>query len=282
MATSTGLEGKVVVVTGASRAGGIGRAICRKFADAGASVVVSDLGSRAKVDGHFAAPAESELELAVKEIEASGGTAVGISCDVSDGDDVVALVAATVERFGRLDVFVNNAGIAIESVPLIDVSTAGFRKTLDVNLTGTFHGIRAAARQMIEQGDGGRIVNTASQAGKTGWPMLSAYSSSKFGVIGLTQVAARELGKHGITVNAVCPGTVDTELNNGPDGSWQMYAREYGITPEQVRENTIAEIPLGRLQTPDDVADLVFFLASDGGKYITGEAVNTTGGQEMH
>lgn len=279
---ASGLDGKVVVVTGSSRPGGIGRAICRRFAAAGASVVVSDLGSRARPDGHFSPPEAAELDSAVTEIEELGGSAIAVSCDVTDGDDVAALVATAVERFGRLDVFVNNAGIAIESIPLVDVSSAGFRKTLDVNLTGTFHGIKEAARQMIVQGGGGRIINTASQAGKTGWPMLSAYSSSKFGVVGLTQVAAKELGKHGITVNAVCPGTVDTELNSGPDGSFQMYAREHGIAPEQVRENTIAQIPLGRLQTPDDVADLVTFLASDGGRYITGAAVNTTGGQEMH
>jgi NAD(P)-dependent dehydrogenase (short-subunit alcohol dehydrogenase family) len=277
-----GLDGKVVVVTGASRAGGIGRAICRQFAEAGAHVVVSDLGARARPDGHFEAPEATELEACVAEIEAAGGQAIGVSCDVSDGDDVAALVEAAVQRFGRLDVFVNNAGIAIESVPLVEVSSAGFRKTQEVNLLGTFHGIKMAARQMISQGGGGRIINTASQAGKSGWPMLSAYSSSKFGVIGLTQVAAKELGKHDITVNAVCPGTVDTELNNGPDGSWQMYAREYGITPEEVKERTLADIPLGRLQTPADVADLVTFLASDAGGYITGEAINTTGGQEMH
>ncbi|WP_169988506.1 SDR family NAD(P)-dependent oxidoreductase [Microbispora sp. H10836] len=276
------LNDKVAVVTGASRPGGIGRAICRQLAAAGAVVVVSDLGPRATGDGPFQAPAAGELDGAVAEIEAAGGRAIAVPCDVTDPGDVDALVEAAVSKFGRLDIFVNNAGIAIESVELVEVSTPGFRKTLDVNLIGTFHGIRAAARQMIRQGAGGRIINTASQAGKSGWPMLSAYSASKFGVIGLTQVAAKELGRHGITVNAVCPGTVDTELSNSPDGIWQMYARMYGTTPEQVRQDTIAQIPLGRLQTPDDVADLVAFLASEAGGYITGEAINTTGGQEMH
>lgn len=281
-ADRSSLKEKVAVVTGASRQGGIGRAICRRLGALGAMVVVSDLGRHATGDGPFQAPPASELDGAVSEIEAAGGRAIAVACDVTDPDDVDALVDAAVSKFGRLDIFVNNAGIAIESVELVDVSTPGFRKTLDVNLTGTFHGIRAAARQMIRQGGGGRIINTASQAGKTGWPMLSAYSASKFGVIGLTQVAARELGKHGITVNSVCPGTVDTELSNSPDGIWQMQARMYGTTPEQIRQETIAQIPLGRLQTPDDVADLVAFLASEAGGYITGEAINTTGGQEMH
>ena len=245
--------------------------------------MISDSGPRATGGGPFQAPPASELDGAVAEIEAAGGRAIAVPCDVTDPDDVDARVGTAVSGFGRLDIFVNNAGIAIESVELVEVSTAGFRKTLDVNLTGTFHGIRSAARQMIQQGGGGRIINTASQAGKTGWPLLSAYSASKFGVIGLTQVAAKELGKHGITVNAVCcPGTVDTELSNSPDGIWQMYARMYGTTPEQVRRETIAQIPLGRLQTPDDVADLVVFLASDAGGYITDEAINTTGGQETH
>lgn len=277
-----GVAGKVAVVTGASRPGGIGRAICGQLAAAGAHVVVSDLGPRASQDDGFAAPPPGDLAGAVEAITAAGGSAVAVPCDVTDADDVDALVQAAVEQFGRLHVFVNNAGIAVESVELVELSSAGFRRTLDVNLTGTFHGVRAAARQMIAQGGGGRILNTASQAGKTGWPMLSAYSSSKFGVIGLTQVAAQELGRHGITVNAVCPGTVDTELSNSRDGVWQMYARRNGTTPDAVRADMISRIPLGRLQTPDDVADLVTFLASDAARYITGQAINTTGGQEMH
>lgn len=282
MAHVAGVTGKVAVITGASRAGGIGRAISRRLAAAGAHVMVSDLGSRAAPETGFGPPPESEIEAAVSEIVAAGGSAAGTSCDVSDGDDVEALITATVERFGRLDIFVNNAGIAIESGPLVDVTSAGFRKTLDVNLLGCFHGIRSAARRMIAQGTGGRIINTASQAGKTGWPMLSAYSSSKFGVVGLTQVAGRELGEHGITVNSVCPGVVDTELNSGPDGSFQTFARQRGVSVEQVREEIVAQVPLGRLQSPDDVADLVLFLASDAGGYITGCAISTTGGMEVH
>lgn len=276
------LAGKVAVVTGAAREGGIGRAICRLLLAEGASVVVSDVGVRGSALPGYEPAGPTALEEAVADLGAGGATVSAMECDVTQPDDVSGLVAEAVARYGKLDIFVNNAGIATESVEMVDVSYPGFCRTIDVNLTGTFLGIQAAARQLIAQGHGGRIINTASQAGKTGWPLLSAYSASKFGVIGLTQVAAKELGRHGITVNSVCPGTVDTPLSNSEDGVWNMYARFNNTTPEQVRADMIAQIPLGRLQTPEDVADLVLFLASDSGRYITGQAINTTGGQEVH
>ena len=276
------LAGRVAVVTGAAREGGIGRAICRLLLAEGASVVVSDVGTRGQPLPGYVPAGPSALDEAVADLGSTGATVTAMECDVTQPEDVARLVAETVARYGKLDIFVNNAGIATESVELVDVSYAGFCRTIDVNLTGTFLGIQAAARQLIAQGHGGRIINTASQAGKTGWPLLSAYSASKFGVVGLTQVAAKELGRHGITVNSVCPGTVDTPLSNSADGVWNMYARFNNTTPEQVRADMIAQIPLGRLQSPEDVADLVLFLASDAGRYITGQAINTTGGQEVH
>jgi NAD(P)-dependent dehydrogenase (short-subunit alcohol dehydrogenase family) len=278
----TSLTDKVAVVTGSSRAGGIGRAICHALGREGCKVVVSDVGRPLSLVPDYPVAATEALDEAVEELHADGVDAIGVQCDVTNPDEVSALVGAAVEHFGRLDIFVNNAGIATESVELIHVSERGFTQTIDVNLKGTFLGMQAAARQLIAQGGGGRIINIASQAGKTGWPLLSAYSASKFGVLGLTQVAAKELGRHGITVNAVCPGTVNTPLNDTNDGIWSMYARYFGITADAVRAATLDQIPIGRFQEPEDVADLVVFLASAQGGYITGAAINTTGGQEMH
>lgn len=275
------LSGRVAIVTGSSRPGGIGLAICVRLAELGAAVVVCDIGPAQTADSAVPATTPAIAD-AVRQLEDLGAQALGVICDVTRPADVRDLVEATVEKFGQLDIFVNNAGVALATVPIVDVEESELQVTLDVNLKGVFLGTQAAARQMIKQGRGGRIINISSQAGKSGWPHLAAYSATKFGVIGLTQSAAKELGSAGITVNAVCPGTVDTELSNGPNGIWAITARELGITTEQARARMIAEIPLGRLQAPRDVAESVAFLAGDGGAYITGEAINSTGGQEMH
>lgn len=276
------LAGRVAVVTGASRKGSIGRGICLALAEQGASIVVSDVGRPLELNPGYPVASTEELEDTVRELEALGTEAIGVRCDVTKSAEVKALVDAAVQRFGKLDIWVNNAGVAVGSVEITEVEEKDLQLTLDVNLKGVFFGVQAAARQLVAQGGGGRIISIASQAGKTGWPLLSAYSASKFGVIGLTQSAAKELGRFGITVNAVCPGTVDTALLSSKDGAWEMNARRYGITPAEVKEQTLKEIPLGRLQTPRDVANAVCFLASDAADYITGEALNSTGGQEMH
>jgi NAD(P)-dependent dehydrogenase (short-subunit alcohol dehydrogenase family) len=276
------LNGRVAIVTGSSRAGGIGRAICIRLAELGAAVVVSDVGPPLPAGSGDSVPSTAAIADAVTELENLGAPAFGMRCDVARPAELRNLVDATIERFGQLDIFVNNAGVALATVPIVDVEESDLQTTLDVNLKGTFLGTQAAARQLIKQGRGGRIINISSQAGKSGWPSLAAYSATKFGIIGLTQSAAKELGGNGITVNAVCPGTVDTELSNSENGIWAITARQLGITTEQARQRVIADIPLGRLQKPRDVADVVAFLAGDGGAYITGEAINTTGGQEMH
>lgn len=276
------LSGRVAIITGSSRAGGIGRAIGIRLAELGATVVISDVGPPLSADPDDPVRTTAAIADAVAEIERLGRPVFGMRCDVTAPDDIRALVNETVRRFGHLDIFVNNAGVALGTVPVVEVSESDLQTTLDVNLKGTFLGTQAAARQMIAQGGGGRIINISSQAGKTGWPSLAAYSATKFGIIGLTQSAAKELGGHQITVNAVCPGTVDTELSNSANGIWAINAQRLGITPDEVRQQVIADIPLGRLQSPRDVAEVVAFLAGDGGAYITGEAVNTTGGQEMH
>jgi NAD(P)-dependent dehydrogenase (short-subunit alcohol dehydrogenase family) len=279
---STGLEGKVVAITGAGRKGGIGRAIAIALAKEGANVAVSDIGRPLEQFEDYQVTERAELEDAANEIRSHGVEAEAIYCDVTKLDEVEALIAGTVERFGRLDVMVNNAGIGLGLVPVVELSEAQWDKNLDVMAKGTFFGIRAAGRQMIAQGGGGRIINIASQAGKTGWPLLGAYCAAKFAILGLTQVAAIELGPHGITVNAICPGTVETPLLDLRGGLWEAYTSAQGVSKEELKKQVLAQIPLRRFQRPEDVADLAVFLASDQGGYITGEAINSTGGQEMH
>lgn len=276
----TGLQGKVAVVTGAAR--GIGRAIAVALAREGANVVVSDIGRPLEGFPEYRVAAASELDDAVEELRALGVSAEGIACDVSMEGDVQALVAGAFERLGRLDVMVNNAGIALGLVPVVEMTEAQWSRSLDVMAKGTFFGIREAARQMIAQGEGGRIINISSQAGKTGSPLLGAYCAAKFAINGLTQVAARELGPHGITVNAICPGQVDTPLFDMPGNYWERASARTGLPEEALKAQMLAQIPLGRFQRPEDVADLAVFLASEQGGYITGSAINTTGGQEMH
>jgi NAD(P)-dependent dehydrogenase (short-subunit alcohol dehydrogenase family) len=278
----TGLAGKVAIVTGAGRVGGIGHAIATSLGRERAKVVLSDIGRSFEEFPEYQVAGRSEIERNRKEIVDAGGEAEILFADVSKEEDVKRLVQGAVERFGRVDVLVNNAGIGLGLVPITDLTVQAWHQNLDVMALGTMLGIREAARQMIRQGEGGAIVNVASQAGKTGWPLLGAYCAAKFAIVGLTQVAAKELGSHGITVNSVCPGTVETPLLDLKGGLWEAYSKLYGVSVDQLKQSIMPQIPLGRFQTPQDVADLVVFLASKQGRYITGSAVNTTGGQEMH
>jgi NAD(P)-dependent dehydrogenase (short-subunit alcohol dehydrogenase family) len=273
-------ERKVALVTGAARRGGIGRAIAARLLRDRMAVVVSDLERPMDTHPDYRSAEPSELEQAVAELSALGDVAAR-GCDVRDAAQVHALVEFAVERFGRLDVLVNNAGVAIGLAPVVELSEDDWRVNLDVMATGVFLCSRAAARRMIGQGHGGRIVTVASQAGKAGSPWLAAYCAAKFAAIGFTQSLAHELGEHGITVNAVCPGTVLTPLLDVPGGIFDVYPRMAGITREQYERKLLRSIPLGRFETPDDVAAAVGFLVSGDAAYITGEAVNVSGGQTM-
>jgi NAD(P)-dependent dehydrogenase (short-subunit alcohol dehydrogenase family) len=277
-----GLSGKVAVVTGAGRVGGIGEAIARALAHEKAKIVLSDIGRSFERFPDYQVASRSEIEKIRADLRGDGAEAEIVFADVSKEADVESLVRGTVDRFGRLDVMVNNAGIGLGLVPITELTVEAWRQNLDVMALGTMLGIREAARQMIRQGEGGAIINVASQAGKTGWPLLGAYCAAKFAIVGLTQVAAKELGRHRITVNAVCPGTVETPLLDLRGGLWEAYANLSGQTVDQLKSSILPQIPLGRFQKPEDVADLVLFLASKQGRYITGSAVNTSGGQEMH
>ena len=273
------LRGKVALVTGAGRRGGLGEAICARLAQEGASVVVSDVaGPRG------ALPADrignrTELDAVVATLRDSGARAVACELDVRDEAQAESAVALAVREFGGLDILVNNAGIGFMMEPLVDMPLERWDTVIGVNLTGAFLCTQHAARQMIQQGRGGRIINIASVAAKSGSLHLAAYSSSKHGMIGLTRSAALELGAHRITVNAICPNHVTTQLGAVQNA---YRATQRGQTVEAYLAEMRGRIPLGRVGLAEDTAKACAFLCSDEAQYVTGEAMNVSGGQEMH
>jgi len=274
------LSGKVAIVTGAGRRKGLGEAMARRLATEGCRVVLSDIGhARGEEMPADAIGSRSELEEIVAEIRAAGGEAAAITCDVLEESEIEALVNGTVERYGRLDVMINNAGIGYLMQPIVETPVARWDAVLGVNLRGVFLGIKHAARQMIAQGSGGRIINIGSQASKSGFPFAAAYVSSKHGIVGLTRTAAIELGPHRITVNTICPNHVTTGL-----GDWQnkYFSKATGRSEEQYLADMRARIPLGRPGLQLDIAKACAFLASDEAAYVTGEAMNVSGGEEYH
>jgi NAD(P)-dependent dehydrogenase (short-subunit alcohol dehydrogenase family) len=198
---------------------------------------------------------------------------------VTDATQVEEMVRQTVEALGRLDIIVNNAGGVVGPAPVFALEEAAWNKTMAINATGTFLCSRAAVRQMMAQRQGGKIVNVSSTSGKRGEPFMAAYCAAKAAIIGLTRTMAVELGAANIQVNAVCPGDVDTELLRW---GWLLEAGMRGTSYEEVVKVATSRIPLGRLETPEDVANLVAFLASRESDYITGQAINVCGGIVMH
>jgi len=273
------LQGKVVVCTGSGRREGLGEGILQRFASEGCRLVVTDLGQADRGLGEDNIGSTAEMEEVADALRAQGAEVITVPCDVRKQEQVEALVARTVEAFGRLDVMVNNAGVGYIMQPISEVSLADWQLVMDVNLTGAFLTTQAAAAQMRKQGDGGRIINIASQAAKTGFPHMAPYVASKHGMIGLTRTSAIDLAADGITVNAVCPNHVTTGL--GAKQS-EYFANYRGMSVEDYRAGLRARIPLGRVGLPGDTAAAVAFLASDDAAFITGEALNVSGGEEMH
>jgi meso-butanediol dehydrogenase/(S,S)-butanediol dehydrogenase/diacetyl reductase len=257
------LEGKVAIVTGAAQ--GIGKGIALAFAREGAKVVAVDLN----VEG---------LQATVKELEALGGKCVPVKTDVSKRAEVRQLVEKTVSELGRIDVLVNNAGRAAFQ-PLMEITDEDWDRILDTNAKGVFICIQEVARQMIKQ-KSGKIINASSIAGKKGIAMQAHYCSSKFAVVALTQVAATELAPYGITVNAYCPGVVDTPMWKMLDETIYKLGKSSKLG-EAMREFAEGAL-LKRYSTPQDVAGLVVFLASSEGDYITGQSINVDGGFVFH
>jgi NAD(P)-dependent dehydrogenase (short-subunit alcohol dehydrogenase family) len=276
-----GLAGKAVLITGAGRRRGLGEGIALRFVQEGAHVMIADL-DRPQGDQfpEHGVPAQSEMDALVAYLNECGpGSAAAITCDVRQEEQVAAAVAATVSAFGGVDVLINNAGVGYLMSPIVDTDLADWDVVLGVNLTGTFLAAKHAGKQMIRQGRGGRIINISSQGGKSGFPHAGAYVSSKHGVIGFTRTAAIEFGPHDITVNAVCPNHVTTGL-----GSWQndYFSELLGQTLEEYMDGMLSRIPLGRNGLPADIAGTCAFLASDDAAYISGDALNVSGGEETH
>jgi meso-butanediol dehydrogenase/(S,S)-butanediol dehydrogenase/diacetyl reductase len=221
----------------------------------------------------------SEIDARVAEIRAAGGMAEAFTGDLRVEADVAALVGFAVATYGRLDILINNAGVGYLFGPLVDMAPDEWDTVLDVNLRGCFLGMKHAARQMIAQGSGGRIISIASLAGKSAVLYTSAYTASKHGLIGLTRTAALELGPHGITVNAICPNHVTTGL-----GAWQndFSSGANSQSLDDYMAKMTVGVPLGRVGLPEDTARAAAFLCSDQASYITGEAMNVSGGEEYH
>ena len=251
-----------VVVTGAGR--GIGRGIALRLAKDGHAVAVNDLN-------------KAGAEAVAEEITAAGGRAIADPTDVTDRDGVFAMVDRVADELGSVDVMVANAGIA-QVKTLLEVTPEDLATIFGVNVYGVVYCLQAAAEKMIAQGNGGKIINAASIAGHSGFDYLGHYSATKFAVRALTQAAAKELAQHKITVNAYCPGIVGTDM-------WDLIDEQMGARNGNAKGETLAQysqlIALGRVQTPDDVAGLVSYLAGPDSDYMTGQAVIVDGGIVM-
>ncbi|MCK4449180.1 MAG: SDR family oxidoreductase [Anaerolineae bacterium] len=272
------LKDKVAIVTGAGRKGGIGAAVALRLARDGAHVVVGDICAPPSDLPHAGSGQWEELTAIAEEIESLGVRGLPVRVDVTDADSVQAMIAQTKERLGRLDILVNNAGAAIGPGPVIQMAEEAWRRTLEINATGTFLCCKFALPLILAGERGGRIVNMASIAAEKPKPYVSAYAASKAAVVALTRSLAQEVAQFGVTVNAVLPGDVDTALKR-----WglELETLVTGQPYEEVVAAAVARIPLGRLATPEDVAQLVAFLASDEADFITGQAYNITGGREL-
>lgn len=245
------LDGKVALVTGASR--GIGREIALELAREGAKVVVNYSGSEAKANE------------VVDEIKSTGREAVAIQCNVADSDSVQAMVKETISQFGALDILVNNAGITKDNL-LMRMKENEWDDVININLKGVFLCTKAVTRQMMKQRSG-RIINISSIVGVSGNPGQANYVAAKSGVIGLTKTAAKELAPRGITVNAIAPGFISTDMTD------QL--------PEDVRNEMLKQIPLNRFGDPKDIARVVSFIASESSSYMTGQTLHIDGGMVM-
>ncbi len=245
------LEGKIAVVTGASR--GIGKAVALELAAQGAEVIINYNGSGARAE---------EVK---REIEEKGGKAEPYQCNVADFGQCLEFISGVMKDFGRIDILVNNAGITRDGL-LMKMPEEDFDDVIKVNLKGTFNTIRAVSRQMIKQRSG-RIINMSSVVGLCGNAGQVNYAASKAGIIGITKSAAKELAPRGITVNAIAPGFVDTEMT--------------AVLSDKVKEEARTQIPLGKFGKPEDIAKTAAFLASEEAGYITGQVIQVDGGMAI-
>jgi len=262
------LSGKVAIVTGAGRMRGIGRATAVILARMGSNVVVTGTGRNPDTFPHDEKDVGwRDIDSTVEEIQANGVRGLPLIVDVSREKDVRRMIDSTVDEFGRLDIIVNNAAAPYgpDRVPVLDLTADVFKDVIDIKLMGTFYCSKAAARQMVKQGEGGRIVNLSSTMGKSGHANTSAYNAANFAVDGFTQALAKEMAPHAITVNSVCPGLTETSRMDpmGREDRW---------------DERLKGIPMNRVGTDEEVGELIGFLCSPRAAYITGQSVNVNGG----
>jgi 3-oxoacyl-[acyl-carrier protein] reductase/meso-butanediol dehydrogenase/(S,S)-butanediol dehydrogenase/diacetyl reductase len=275
-----GLEGKVAIVTGAARHRGIGRAIAMRLADDGAHIVA--VGSPRAPEDY---PDDEKslgwrgVQSVSDDVRALGRDGLAIDADLTTAGDAERIVEETFAKFGRIDILVNNAGLAFcGEKNLWEIPDDEWYRVIDVNLNGVYLLTSRVLRRMVEAGNGGRIVNISSTAGRMGVPQYGAYCATKWGIVGLTQMLALEAAPHKITVNCVAPGSVDTDMM---DGTFQHMASRFGAEFAQMKQMAIRTIALGRQGRPDDIAGAVAFFASEDGAWITGQTLNVNGGTPM-
>ncbi len=281
-----GLEGKVALITGAGGMRGVGRATALKLAQQGVDLALTDV-QRETPD---LPPGEVRtgwrgLDSVAEEVSELGSRCFTVFCDLGNGDQLEEMVDQVVAHYGRIDVLVNNARAIIgrDRVPVTDLDKEVWDHFLAINTTAVFLATKLVGQQMVKQGTGGRIINIASNAGKQASAMGAAYSASKFAVLGLTQASALDLAQYGITVNAVCPGPINTDRMS----YWERdQAREQEVSQEEFRrqivESSAQRSPLGRIAEAEDIANMVAFLASDDASFVTGQAYNVNGGILFH
>ncbi|AJE46769.1 SDR family NAD(P)-dependent oxidoreductase [Celeribacter indicus] len=280
------LEGKVALITGAGGMKGVGRAIALELSRQGAAVALTDVAR----DHTVAPPLEMAagwkgIESVAAEIRREGGRAACFQCDLTEREQIEVLVGSVANEFGRIDILVNNARAIIgrDQVSVADLDAEVWERFLKINTTAPFLLTKYAARIMIEKGEGGRIINIGSDLSKQARRFAVAYAASKFGLIGLTQGAALDLAEHRITVNAVCPGSVNTDRLSYAE---QARAEAEGVPLEMIRSRAVeaaaAQVPMGRIAESEDIAGLVGFLAGPQAGFITGQAYNVNGGQLFH
>jgi meso-butanediol dehydrogenase/(S,S)-butanediol dehydrogenase/diacetyl reductase len=279
------IEGKVAIVTGSGRRGGLGEAMAKRLAAEGARVVVHDIGlTKGDIAPAHGVGVVAEMESIVEDIRSTGGEATPFAGDMLVEAEVAALIDHAVAKYGRLDILVNNAGVGFMFGPLVEMTAERWDTVLNVNLRGSFFAMKYAALRMAAQGPqgdwgAGRIVSIGSRASKSGGMLTAAYTASKHALVGLTRSAALEFGGHRINVNAICPNHVTTQL-----GAWQnaFMAKARGQTHEDYMAAMRGRIPLGRVGWVEDSANACAFLCSGQANYITGEAMNVSGGEEYH
>lgn len=253
------LDGKVAIVTGGAQ--GMGRAICERYVLEGARVIIADLNPEG-------------ARQAAHELDGTGANVVGVGVDVRDQTQVQRMVDEAVEHFGGLDILVNNAGVG-KIIPFLDTTEADWNFIFDVNCKGLLWSSQAAARQMIAQGRGGKIINLASQAGRRGEALVLAYCASKACVISMTQSIALALAPHHINVNAIAPGIVDTPFWEEVD---KQFAALLNMEVGEPKRTFVKSIPLGRIEQPEDITGAAVFLASTDSDYVTQQTLNVDGG----